>query len=259
MTTHPPDNIDFIIVKASERIGTDGEYSENVDRCASVPIRGAYHYFRTGYDPIAQADYFWHLVKDDGFHFLAIDYEGYNNTLDRAGAEALKEFWDHLLSLADIPIMLYTTEYILRDNLLIWNEFWRTVLFWVARYANVEDPLFLDLGIDWVIWQYGQIDGIDANVYNGTVEEMKNWLDIGGSNMNKKWYASKTLWFSILFALVNLAGAFGYAEFVPGDEVVNYVNIGISVIMALLRVFTDRGVKLITQLVKIGILIYLLM
>ena len=60
----------------------------------------------------------------------------------------------------------------------------------------------------------------------------------------KKWYASKTLWFSILFALVNLAGVFGYAEFVPGDDISQYVSIGVSVIVALLRVFTSEKVEL---------------
>ena len=59
----------------------------------------------------------------------------------------------------------------------------------------------------------------------------------------KKWYASKTLWFSILFAVVNLAGLFGYAEFVPGGELSQYVNLGVSVIVALLRVFTNKGVE----------------
>lgn len=60
----------------------------------------------------------------------------------------------------------------------------------------------------------------------------------------KKWYASKTLWFSILFALVNLAGVFGFAEFVPGDDVSQYVSVGVSVVVALLRFVTDKGVEL---------------
>jgi hypothetical protein len=60
----------------------------------------------------------------------------------------------------------------------------------------------------------------------------------------KKWYQSKTLWFSILFALVNLAGIFGYADFVPGDDVSQYVSIGISVVVAILRAFTKEPISL---------------
>lgn len=59
----------------------------------------------------------------------------------------------------------------------------------------------------------------------------------------KKWYASKTLWFSILFALVNLAGIFGFAEFVPGDDISQYVNVGVALIMAVLRAFTNQGIE----------------
>ena len=51
-----------------------------------------------------------------------------------------------------------------------------------------------------------------------------------------KWYASKTLWFSVLFGLVNLAGIFGYGDFTPSPEVVQYVGIAVSVIGAIVGV-----------------------
>ena len=54
--------------------------------------------------------------------------------------------------------------------------------------------------------------------------------------MNSKWYQSKTFWFSILYGLVALAGAFGFGEFEPSPEVVQYVSIGISVIGAIVGV-----------------------
>ena len=60
----------------------------------------------------------------------------------------------------------------------------------------------------------------------------------------KKWYQSKILWFSILWAIVQTAALFGYADFVPGDELRQYVNLGIAVLVAILRVFTNKGVSL---------------
>ena len=60
----------------------------------------------------------------------------------------------------------------------------------------------------------------------------------------KKWYVSKTLWFSILFGLVNLAGIFGYAKWVPGDDLSQYVGLGVAVAVAILRKFTNKGVEL---------------
>lgn len=60
----------------------------------------------------------------------------------------------------------------------------------------------------------------------------------------KKWYQSKTVWFAALWALVQVAGIFGYADFVPGDDLAYYVNIGVSVIVAVLRAVTDKGIEL---------------
>ena len=63
-------------------------------------------------------------------------------------------------------------------------------------------------------------------------------------NGAKKWYASKTLWFIALFVLVQFAGIFGYADFTPDSNVVEYINLGAAVIMAILRAVTKVGVEL---------------
>lgn len=60
----------------------------------------------------------------------------------------------------------------------------------------------------------------------------------------KKWYQSKTLWFAVLWAIVQIAGIFGYADYAPGDSLVYYVNLGVSVIVAVLRAFTKEGLEL---------------
>ena len=51
----------------------------------------------------------------------------------------------------------------------------------------------------------------------------------------KKWYQSKVLWFSILYGLLQIAAIFGYADFVPGNDLVYYVNLGVSVLVGVLR------------------------
>ena len=78
---------------------------------------------------------------------------------------------------------------------------------------------------------------MDQNVYNGTVKQLHEWLKPQGDNdMDNKWYSSKTFWFSILFGLVSIAGSFGYGDFVPSPELVQYVGIGVSVIGAIVGV-----------------------
>lgn len=51
----------------------------------------------------------------------------------------------------------------------------------------------------------------------------------------KKWYQSKVVWFSVLYAVLQIAALFGYADFVPGDELVYYVNLGVAVLTGVLR------------------------
>ncbi len=60
----------------------------------------------------------------------------------------------------------------------------------------------------------------------------------------KKFYKSKTLIFAVLFALVNLAGIFGYADYTPDSDLVEYVNLGVAVIVAVLRAVTKEAVEL---------------
>jgi len=250
-------NRDFIIIKATEGWSwTDPRFEEYLPEVQKVPIRGAYHYFRTGMDPLAQADFFWRTVKDHGFHFLAVDYEKTNNTLDEDGELNLWAFWLKLASLSNIPVVLYTSPYIFRDNLCKHNKGWESVPLWMAHWNGLDQengsPTVFDAS-GWLLWQWTNAglgsmfgvssDTVDLDVFNGTLEEMKAWLSEKEIEMKKPW-ASKTLWFSILFALVALAKIFGYADFVPGDDVVQYVNIGIAVIVAVLRFFTKEPVAL---------------
>ena len=60
----------------------------------------------------------------------------------------------------------------------------------------------------------------------------------------KAWYESKTVWFNVLFAIVTLAGAFGFADFSPSPEVVSGIGILISAVNLVLRVFfTNKGIE----------------
>jgi hypothetical protein len=60
----------------------------------------------------------------------------------------------------------------------------------------------------------------------------------------KSWNESKTLWFSILYALLQVAGLFGYADYTPGADVSEWVGIGIAIIVAALRFKTNKAVSL---------------
>lgn len=242
--------IDFVIQKATEGWSwTDPKFEEFLPEVQKVPIRGAYHYFMTALDPLSQARHFYETTKDKGFHFLAVDYEQYSNTLDRTGEAKLSRFWENLKKLTDLPLVLYTSPYILRDRLMAFNPVWGERKLWIAHW-NGQDPesgsptVFDASG--WLLWQYTN-DPIDKNVYNGTVEQMLEWLDPQPEESDpvepKKWYESKTLWFFILTLIVSVAGLFGFADFELSPGQAEIIGVIISIIGVLLRAFTKQGVK----------------
>ena len=59
----------------------------------------------------------------------------------------------------------------------------------------------------------------------------------------KALYRSRTFWFAILFALVNIAGVFGYQTYQPDAEVVNIVGVGVSALMIVLRLITKKAIE----------------
>lgn len=61
---------------------------------------------------------------------------------------------------------------------------------------------------------------------------------------DKKWYASKTLWFNLIALVVVVINAFGFAEFEVATEV-GAIGAGIvAVINLVLRAVTDKKITL---------------
>jgi len=253
-------NVDGVIVKASEGWDIDPCFQDFLPEVMRAPIRGAYHYYRTETDPVRQAEIFLLQSLKGDFHFLAVDYESSNNTLDRAGAEGLLKMLKYLRAAQPLPVFIYTNSYIYRDNLRVWNEEFDTFPLWIARWkysdAEVADPTRSlagdDLERSWDIWQWtstgdGAMFGVgsvcvDLNVYNGTVEEMRSRFIKESTDM-KKWYQSKTLWFSLVFIITAIAGLFGYGDWTPDTQLVEYVQLGMGVLMAILRLLTTKGIE----------------
>ena len=188
-------NIDFIVAKATEGWASDPWFGPNMPEIQKVPRRGAYHYYRTATDPVIQAENFLAVTKDRGLHFLAVDYEGKNNTLDKAGADNLLLCLAYLRDNQELPVILYTSQYIYRDNLRVWSAEFDTFPLWIARYGygdpEISDPTGEGKIVerDWDLWQFSnQADGaeygvqstfVDINVFNGTGADMDEWLGIG--------------------------------------------------------------------------------
>lgn len=246
-------NIDFIIQKVSDGLYKDSLYDELLPSVKTVEHRGGYHWFRTDTDPIAQAEFFYKAQAGQGFQFLAMDYERHGNSLDARGEKNLWIFYQKLLELTSKTIYLYTTEYVLRDNLLIYNDRWLDVPFWVARYnpgldEQTVSPLFLDLGNDWAIWQYsadGNKKGGEYGVGSADVD-LNVWNDkfIKEPEM-KKFYTSKTLWFNVVGVVFLWILPAIFPDFVlqvPAEFAV-WKEPVILLVNLILRIFTNQGVE----------------
>ena len=62
--------------------------------------------------------------------------------------------------------------------------------------------------------------------------------------MSKEFYRSKTFWFGVLSVLVGVAGLFGFADFVPGDETVQILEVINGIVVIVLRFLTNQGITL---------------
>ena len=184
-------NIDFIVIKATEGIGKDDKFEELMESAKDVPIKGAYHYFRTEVSPILQAENFLTCADNKCLRFLVVDYEAKNNVLDMAGAASLLDMMEYLVANQTVPVILYTSPYIYRDNLRIWYEEFDAFPLWLARWSGdseTGDPTQGILERDWQFWQYsadGNLMGeeygvesrdVDLDVFNGTFEDLQEWL-----------------------------------------------------------------------------------
>ena len=62
--------------------------------------------------------------------------------------------------------------------------------------------------------------------------------------MDKSFWKSKTLWFGCLWVIVGVAGLFGFGDFVPGSDVIEWAEIINGLLVIVLRVITKVPLKL---------------
>jgi GH25 family lysozyme M1 (1,4-beta-N-acetylmuramidase) len=157
-----------------------------------------------------QADFFIETVKDKDFQFFALDVEGGKNPRQYIGEERnyyqkqdvknIENWINYVERKTGKPVLLYTRTGVLRDKLLRKDEGnLKKMKLWLAWYPEADDNINPEVdhpykkhsvkGIShWHIWQhsadkngkgpaYGvKTPGIDLDIFNGTVKEMKAWL-----------------------------------------------------------------------------------
>lgn len=190
--------IDFAIMKVSDATFRDKKFAEIWSGVQKVPIRGAYHYLRSGFDWKAQADFFISVVSGYDFHFYAMDFEGTNNTMGAPFADMARKWIEYVTTQTGKLVLLYTNPAHYDGDLSPYGNWMKDYPLWIAQYWNNPSadknpglPKTRKSG-DWIIYQYASeinfpghakeygtsANSVDLNVFNGTVADMRAWLKL---------------------------------------------------------------------------------
>lgn len=171
------DPVRFVIIKATEGQDLyDDDFNDNFFQAKENDfIRGAYHFFVPGVDPVKQANFYLHqvhLVPGDLPPVLDIEKDG--KLLKKQLQKDVKKWLDIVEAKYGVKPILYTSYKFKKDFLddPVFNEY----PYWIAHYYINK----LEYKGDWIMWQHtdcGKVDGIkgfvDCNIFNGTVKDLE--------------------------------------------------------------------------------------
>jgi hypothetical protein len=191
--------LDFVIQRVSYRLTRDEAFAQLVNGVMSVPIRGGYHYLNSDKGWKEQADKFLSYVAGYDYHFFACDFEGSFNALSLDFAYQAWQWIHYVAGETGKPILLYTSPSLYNSYIApSQSRFginWNTVPLWTAQWFFTPNPNGAPSNpagrtAGWKFWQYtdkgdGTQYGVarptacDLNVFNGTVQQLRDWLRIG--------------------------------------------------------------------------------
>lgn len=171
-------DIQFIIIRASNGVKKDSKFDQFVEDIAQVPIRGAYHYFRSERSPAKsypkpadqvwfpwkdQAKLFLDCVSDKGFHFYALDFErneipmadgqkALDNIVDESFSSNAQEWMRYVAKETGKPVLIYTNAGLYQPWM---NEWPLWIAQWPAKPNRDEAPNLSKIAAtEWKFWQY---------------------------------------------------------------------------------------------------------
>jgi lysozyme len=172
--------IDFAFVKATE--GTtfvDPMFATNwAGMKAAGVVRGAYHFFHSNMDPVAQADFVTKTVGalETGDLPIVIDLEVTDGNSEATVISTATTFLTTVTSLSGKTAMIYVSPSFLSDySSFSGNPLW--IANWAVMCPDVPAPWST-----WTFWQYsdtGTVSGVsgassvDLDHFNGTMTELQ--------------------------------------------------------------------------------------
>src|ERR1700722_10556628 len=135
--------------------------------------RGAYWYLRPSVDAVSQARYFVGAVKRAGLDpgdMLVCDSEVLASNVD----EVTHSFCAEVAALAGphCPVLVYSNENV--GQHLTSCTYWPLWFAWPSSTAPPES--MTRPWTHWTFWQWGEVDGVDADVFHGTPAQLEEWI-----------------------------------------------------------------------------------
>ena len=174
-------NIDYVFIRATEGITyQDIDFAANIEsaRAAGLVV-GAYHFYETNDDPIAQLGNFTNTVSlQRGDLPPIVDIEKLHKNDDSNLTQNIQAFLDGLESHYGIKPIIYTGRNFANEYMAGFGDY----ALWLAEY-EVDAPTLPAGWADWTFWQWSQsstIEGIDGQVdgdrYSGSAASFRELL-----------------------------------------------------------------------------------
>ncbi|MCC7111994.1 MAG: SH3 domain-containing protein [Deltaproteobacteria bacterium] len=174
------DGVKFAFIRVSDGLGhVDSKFERNWAGAKDNGIlRGAYQFFRSNQDPIAQADLLIEKVGtlEPGDLPPVIDVESKDGQSSATIARKVGQWLDRVEAALGVRPIVYTGPYFWRDQ-VAGADFDQYPL-WIAHYGT-SCPYVPPTWTEWTFHQHsssGRVRGIsgnvDMNVFNGTVNEL---------------------------------------------------------------------------------------
>ncbi|XLS28462.1 glycoside hydrolase family 25 protein [Flavobacteriaceae bacterium M23B6Z8] len=169
--------LDFVFIRATAgRNVKDRRFNRNWKRSKrSNLVRGAYHYYRPNENSLRQAENFINTVtleKGDLPPVLDIEALPRVQSIDSLKL-GLKRWLERVENHYGIKPIIYTSSSFYNNYL--YNDFEQYIC-WIANYNFYVETM----DRDWHFWQFteeaillGIREKVDLNIYNGTVEQLK--------------------------------------------------------------------------------------
>lgn len=182
------DHLSFVICKATEGITyTDPKFLHNWNTIKKkLFVRGAYHFYRSNDDPIAQATHFLKTISNiEATDFPPIiDFErsGIDTSQPKNKIQTdLKNFIAKIEKTLKCTPIIYTSVSI--GNSYLDDPFFAKYPLWIASYNGQKKPTLPKIWEEksWTIWQKSpsyKFDGFtdDFDVFNGNLQELKTFI-----------------------------------------------------------------------------------